>query len=95
MNKKINMPLLRKKAAMGVYSAVRFLIIFGLGFIILKPIISKLLLSFMSPGDLLDNTVSQIPKHWSLYYWRFAAKGLHLPQSLINTVLLSFSISLI
>lgn len=95
MNKKINMPLLRKKAAMGVYSAVRFLIIFGLGFIILKPIISKLLLSFMSPGDLLDNTVSQIPKHWSLYYWRFAAKGLHLPQSLINTVLLSLSISLI
>ena len=95
MNRKINTPLIRKKAAMGIYSAVRFLIIFGLGFIILKPIISKFLLSFMSPQDLLDNTVSQVPKNWSLYYWKFAANGLHLPESLINTLLLSLSISVI
>jgi len=95
MEKKINSPLIRKKTVMGIYSAVRFIIIFGLGFIILKPIISKTLLSFMSPEDLLDNTVSQVPKNWSLYYWDFAVKGLHLSESMVNTLLLSLSIAVI
>lgn len=95
MKNKINTPLLKKRAAMGVYSIIRFIIIFGLGFIIMRPIISKILLSFMSPEDLLDNTVSQVPKNWSLHYWKFAVKGLHLSESLVNSFLLSFSIAII
>ncbi len=95
MEKKINTPLIRKRAVMGIYSAVRFIIIFGLGFIILKPIISKTLLSFMSPEDLLDNTVSQVPRNWSLNYWKFAVNGLHLSESMVNTLLLSLSIAVI
>lgn len=95
MKNKINTPLLKKRVAMGVYSIIRFIIIFGLGFIIMKPIISKILLSFMSPEDLLDNTVSQVPKNWSLHYWKFAVKGLHLSESLVNSFLLSFSIAII
>ena len=95
MKNKINTPLLKKRAAMGIYAIVRFIIIFGLGFIILKPIISKLLLSFMSPEDLLDNTVSQVPKNWSLHYWKFAISGLHLSESMVNSLLLSLSIAII
>ncbi|MBR4072529.1 MAG: hypothetical protein IKK24_01185, partial [Clostridia bacterium] len=95
MKNKINTPLLKKKTAMCVYSIVRFIIIFGLGFIILKPIISKALLSFMSPEDLLDNTVSQVPRNWSLHYWKFAVSGLHLSESMVNSLLLSLSIAII
>lgn len=77
------------------YGFLRFFIIFGIGFIILKPIIGKALLSFMSPQDLLDNTVKLIPRNWSAYYWKEALEQMYLPKSLINTVLLSLSIALI
>ncbi|MBP3692080.1 MAG: hypothetical protein J6I80_02410, partial [Clostridia bacterium] len=55
------------KATGVLFSIVRFIIIFGLAFIILKPIISKIFMSFMSPADMLDNTVNMVPKHPSLY----------------------------
>lgn len=86
---------LSKAAGRAVYGLLRFIIIFGLGFIILKPIIGKLLLSFMNPADLLDNTVKLLPKHPSVYYWREALSQMFLPRSIINSFLLAFSISLI
>ncbi|HHV51453.1 MAG TPA: carbohydrate ABC transporter permease [Clostridiales bacterium] len=83
------------KIASALWWIVRFIIIFGLGFIILKPIIGKILLSFMNPDDLLDNTVKLYPKTPSTYYWRFALNNLYLPKSFINTLVLSLSIGLI
>ena len=83
------------RSAKAAYAFLRFFIIFGVGFIILKPIIGKILLSFMSPQDLLDNTVKLIPRNWSVYYWKEALDQMYLPKSLINTVLLSLSIALI
>ena len=74
---------------------IRFIIIFGVGFIILKPIIGKVLLSFMHPEDLLDNTVKLYPKTPSTYYWRFALNNLHLPKSFVNTLVLSLTIGII
>lgn len=81
--------------ARAAYGFLRFFIIFGIGFIILKPVIGKVLLSFMSPQDLLDNTVKLIPRNWSVYYWKEALEQMYLPKSLINTVLLSLSIAII
>ena len=83
------------RLAQAAYGFLRFFIIFGIGFIILKPIIGKILLSFMSPQDLLDNTVKLIPRNWSVYYWLEALEQMYLPESLINTVLLSLSIAVI
>ncbi|MGN0494038.1 MAG: carbohydrate ABC transporter permease [Acutalibacteraceae bacterium] len=83
------------RLAKAAYAFLRFFIIFGVGFIILKPIIGKTLLSFMSPQDLLDNTVKLIPRNWSVHYWKAALEQMYLPKSLINTVLLSLSIALI
>lgn len=83
------------RSAKMAYVFLRFFIIFGVGFIILKPIIGKILLSFMSPQDLLDNTVKLIPRNWSVHYWKAALEQMYLPKSLINTALLSLSIALI
>lgn len=46
-------------------SLIRFVIIFGLAFIILKPFVYKILMAFMSPDDLLDSTVRLVPRHFS------------------------------
>lgn len=78
-----------------LFSIVRFVIIFGLAFIILKPIISKIFMSFMSPADMLDNTVNMVPKNPSLYYWKAAIKGLHLGKTIPNTALLSIGVAAI
>lgn len=86
---------IRIKAQSGVYAIFRFVLIFGLGFIILEPIIGKVLLSFMSPSDLLDNTVRLIPRNFSVYYWKKAFETLSLPNSFINSVILSVTISAI
>ncbi len=86
---------IRYKVGKIFYSILRFFIIFGLGFIILKPIISKLLLSFMSPSDILDNTVRLLSKEPSTYYWKKAFEQMYLPHSLVNSILLSLLIAIV
>lgn len=83
------------KATGVLFSIVRFIIIFGLAFIILKPIISKIFMSFMSPADMLDNTVNMVPKNPSFYYWKAAVKGLRLGQTVPSTLLLSIGVAII
>ena len=76
-------------------SLIRFVIIFGLAFIILKPFVYKILMAFMSPDDLLDSTVRLVPRHFSRYYWKTALEGLNLGQTLRNTGLLSLLVGVI
>lgn len=76
-------------------SLLRFLLVFGLAFIILKPFIYKILMAFMSPDDLLDSTVQLIPRHPSTYYWKTALEGMQIATAGLNTLLLSVSIGLI
>lgn len=84
--------LTRRISKLG-FSLLRFIILFGLAFIILRPIVTKFLLSCMNPSDLLDNSVNTIPKHWSLHYWRTAINGLNLTKTLPNTVFLSLTVA--
>ncbi len=80
---------LKRKGASGIYSFLRFLLIFGLAFIILRPIIYRIFVAFMSPSDLLDSAVSMIPRNWSFYYWNKAIEGLNFSETLPNTIFLS------
>ncbi len=56
----------------------RTLLVIGLCYTILKPIVQYILYAFMSPEDFSDWTVSMIPKRWSLYYWQKAAENLDI-----------------
>ena len=71
------------------FAVVRFVLLFGLCFIILQPFASKILAAFMSQNDLLDVTVKNIPREWSLYHWQVALQGMHLPEAALKTLLLS------
>lgn len=78
-----------------LYSILRFIIIFGLAFIILKPIATKFLMSFFGQNDHLDNTVNIIPKKFSFFYWGKALDGLALKDTLLNTILLSVGVAVL
>lgn len=87
----------RWASAVGMFCwrVIRFLIIFGLAFLILKPFIEKIMMGFMSPDDLLDSTVWMIPRHPSVYYWQVALDNLQLASAGVRTLLMSVAVGLI
>ena len=72
-----------------LWSVLRFLLLFGLSFLILEPFFTKIVMAFMLPDDLLDPAVNLIPKHWSTYYWQVALEGVELSKTLFNSIVLS------
>ena len=78
-----------------IWKFVRFLLLFGLAFLILKPFITKIIMAFMNPDDLLDPTVNLIPKHLSLYYWEVALEGINLAKTLIISLLLGGMVAVV
>lgn len=91
----MNKDKLKKKSISAVISVFRFVLVFGLCFIILYPFLIKILAACMSPEDLLDSTVKLIPRTFSNYYWKYAwdrldwlvSGVLSLRLSLISSIL--------
>ena len=77
----MNRKRLKTKTTKIIWSCFRFVLIFGLCYIILYPFIIKILASFMSSEDLLDATVKYVPKSPSLHYWKFAWERLDIAKS--------------
>ena len=65
---KQNMDAFLFQAGKFLYRIIRFVIVFGLCFVILYPFVIKVLQMLMSPQDIFDSTVNYIPRHFSLYY---------------------------
>lgn len=63
------------------WSIIRGVLIIGLCFSILLPIIIKVLQGFMSEADLLDPTVSVYPREWSTYFYRHTYELIQYPVS--------------
>lgn len=70
-------------------SVLRGLLLGGLCFIILYPVIQQLLLGFRAPIDSNDPSVIWIPKNWSLQNFTLAAIVLDYWDALLNTFKLS------
>ena len=71
-NRKSEGYLLRKKISRFAYRVCRALLIFGLCFLILQPLASKLSVSLMEEQDLYDSTVISIPRHFSVSAYELA-----------------------
>jgi hypothetical protein len=65
-NKKSGGYLLKKTAGNKFYKFVRFLLLFGLCFMVIQPLLSKISVSFMIEEDLYDSTVISLPRHLTL-----------------------------
>jgi len=76
-----------KKAAWnGMYKFFRAVLLFGLCFLIIQPLLEKLSASFMSQQDLYDSTVISIPRNFTLNNYHIASELLNFKSSLLQTV---------
>lgn len=77
------------------YSIFRAILLFGMCFMIIQPILNKIALSFMAEQDLYDTTIILVPKHFSLNNWRVASYLLEYKDTLINNIWVSVMVSVI
>ena len=73
-NRKSHGMLLKRTAGQGVVSVVRGLLLFGLCFMIIQPLLMKLSVSLMTENDLYDTTVTLLPRHLTWANYELAAR---------------------
>lgn len=74
------------RAAINVF---RFILMLGVSYVILFPFLSKIAGSFMTKEDVVDATVSLIPKHFTLDIYKYLIVENHYLEALLNTTILS------
>lgn len=87
--------LLKKLVKEYSYCLARFLMLFGMCFLILQPILSKISISFMAEQDLYNAMVISIPENFTTDNYRLAAQFMDYLHTLKNTLLVSFSIAVL
>ena len=87
--KQINKYALKRKSSKIALSIMRTVFFVGIGFYILYPIFTKLMMAFMSEGDLYDSTVSLVPKNWTTDNLKLVFEAMEFPEAFGNSVLLS------
>lgn len=78
-----------------IWAIIRAVILIGLCFLIVYPLILKIVTCFMSPRDLINPTVKLFPREVSFEILQTAFKGLNYWTSLRNTFLLSLTVSIV
>ncbi len=81
--------LLRRRSKEITVSVVRALLMFGLCFMILQPIITRLLMSIMEERDLYDSTIVLLPRHVTLDNYKIVADLTDFPGTMLNTLWIS------
>lgn len=94
-NKKTNGYLLRKASFNVAYKIVRFVLLFGLCFLILQPILNKISISFMQEKDLYDSTINVIPRNFTLSNYKIAIYLMSYWKALGNTAMISLLVSVL
>ncbi|MBQ6661875.1 MAG: carbohydrate ABC transporter permease [Lachnospiraceae bacterium] len=64
-NRKSGGYLLRKRIWAWTFSIARGILLFGLCFMIVQPLLQKVSVSFMTQNDLYDKSITSIPRHFS------------------------------
>ena len=74
---------------------VRFVLLFGLCFLILQPILNKISVSFMEQQDLYNPIVVSIPLHFTGENYKLAAEIMSYKEALKNSIIISLTIAII
>ena len=85
--------LLKKRAGQIAVSVIRALLLFGLCFMIIQPMLTRLSMSLMEERDLYDSTIILLPRNVTLQNYVHVANLNDLPNSMINTLWVSLLIS--
>lgn len=78
-----------------VWSLLRFLILFGFGFIIMYPLIYMISCTFRERGDMNDPTVVWLPRHLTLSVLKETVQAMDFGRTLRNTVVLNLVCSVL
>ena len=94
-NKRSGGYLLKAKARKLVVSLARGLLLFGLCFMIIQPMLTRLGTGLMEERDLYDSTIVLLPRNVTLDNYRIVFELTTFPKSMINTVWTSLLVSVL
>ncbi|MCH5338461.1 MAG: carbohydrate ABC transporter permease [Acetatifactor sp.] len=94
-NRRSNGYLLRRTVMKYGVSICRFILLFGMCFLILQPIFNKISVSFMTESDLYDPVVISIPLHFTTENYLLSAQLMSYGQSLKNSLIISLTIAIL
>lgn len=81
--------LLKRRAKSVSISVIRGLLMFGLCFMIISPMLSRLSMSLMEEQDLYDSTIVLLPRNVTLDNFRIVFNATSMPTSMLNTLWIS------
>ena len=87
--------LLRKRILAAGISLARFILLFGMCFMILQPILNKISVSFMTEQDLYNPIVISIPEHFTTENYRLAAQLMNYKKAIVNSFIISLTIAIL
>ncbi|MBQ9898612.1 MAG: carbohydrate ABC transporter permease [Ruminococcus sp.] len=87
--------LRRKSIAEKVWPFFRFVILFGLGFVIMYPLIYMVSCTFRERSDMNDPTVMWIPRHYTLSIIKETIQAMDFWKTLRTTLVLNIGCSLV
>ena len=85
--------LIKNRTKQITVSIVRGLLLFGLCFMIIQPMLIRLSTSIMEEQDLYDSTIVLLPRHVTLDNYRIVAELTDFPKSMLNTLWTSLLVS--
>lgn len=95
ISEKFSAPYMKKKMPTALWTIFRMLLVIGLTFLIIQPLIIKLASSFKSISDLYDSSVFFIPKHFTFLNYTRVFYFLDYDKTLITTILYTTLCSLL
>lgn len=87
--------LLQRRAKQIGISVVRALLLFGLCFMIIQPMLIRFSTGFMEEPDLYDSTIVLVPRHLTLDNYRIVFDLTDFPRSMLNTLWISLVVSVL
>lgn len=94
-NRKSEGYLIKKVAMDWGFRFVRMLMLFGMCFLILQPILNKISISFMEEQDIYNAMVVSVPEHFTTENYQLAAEFMNYSKSVVNTAVISLTIALL
>jgi multiple sugar transport system permease protein len=94
-NKKSGGYLLRKRISEKTFRILRGVLIFGLCFLILQPLMNKISLSFMEEKDLYDPTIIVVPRNFTTGNYKLVDELIGFWNALFNSIGISTLVSII
>ncbi|MDE7325531.1 MAG: carbohydrate ABC transporter permease [Lachnospiraceae bacterium] len=94
-NRKSDGYLLKKTVSNGFYKIARAILLFGLCFLIIQPLLNKISISFMQEQDLYDATVISVPRNFTTFNYKLVDQLSSYWTCLRNTVFVALLVSVI